>query len=512
MMRKRAARGLAALKASPEEADVDDELEEEEMNKLERMTELEREMYMFNRGEERRRERERKRLLQQTEEKASKGARPVRSTRELKEDSAKKSAIQELKAARQRKARSEKLVEDSEQEEEQGVSEEGEMEGVVDNLPSDDEYFQGRRRYLEEEDDEEASLEDIRSVQVRRAMLEAWYDEPFFKATLPGCFVKVRSSENKRGRDGQSVASYFLVQVLDVEERPPGMYKDTGQAWKSPYPFGSHNMRTSIWLRVARGFSERYWPLSLVSNHGIEEKEFEKWQEVCRLDKRPPIMQGEVREVLQRIKKAISYTYTAEDVAVLLEEKRRKGTAPKNVALERAKLERERDAAAEAGDQERLEQIEARLAHFAALSRQSGTGAMAALNKKNAQKNFKAAFSNSVTGDGKNDAVIATLDPFSRRATRSRVYWNTKGNGDEGGGLRNGVAPSDTIPTGVAHIPGKSPEKKEMVVDLSGLDLSLLKRKSAIPMIAKKLLGSGRIQEPSRDTRLISLREYKSRY
>jgi hypothetical protein len=46
------------------------------------------------------------------------------------------------------------------------------------------------------------------------------------------------------------------------------------------------------------------------------------------------------------------YTYTAEDVQRMIEEKRAKGTSGRNSAAERARLERRRDAAMDKGDLE----------------------------------------------------------------------------------------------------------------------------------------------------------------
>lgn len=42
--------------------------------------------------------------------------------------------------------------------------------------------------------------------------------------------------------------------------------RDSGQPWRSPYPFGPHKHKTSKWLRVARGYSERGMPLAQVGN------------------------------------------------------------------------------------------------------------------------------------------------------------------------------------------------------------------------------------------------------
>lgn len=40
-----------------------------------------------------------------------------------------------------------------------------------------------------EEEEEEASFEELKSITVRRHKLEAWVNEPFFEDTMPGCMV-----------------------------------------------------------------------------------------------------------------------------------------------------------------------------------------------------------------------------------------------------------------------------------------------------------------------------------
>ena len=57
--------------------------------------------------------------------------------------------------------------------------------------------------------------------------------------------------------------SYVCAKVIGVVEREPGYYKfHSSQPWKSPYPFGKG--KTSLWLRVMRGGSEKFWPLAQV--------------------------------------------------------------------------------------------------------------------------------------------------------------------------------------------------------------------------------------------------------
>jgi hypothetical protein len=45
---------------------------------------------------------------------------------------------------------------------------------------------------------------------------------------------------------------------------PGPVCRDSGQAWRNPYPFGPLNEKTSKWLVVERGSSQRGMPLALV--------------------------------------------------------------------------------------------------------------------------------------------------------------------------------------------------------------------------------------------------------
>ena len=54
-------------------------------------------------------------------------------------------------------------------------------------------------------------------------------------------------------------------QVVLVEARPPGLYKDSGQPWKSPYRISPpEGPMTDKWLLVSRGHSERFVPMAQV--------------------------------------------------------------------------------------------------------------------------------------------------------------------------------------------------------------------------------------------------------
>lgn len=502
------------------------------------MTELEREMELAERAEKRQQAMQREQLLQAAA--AEQGTQANRrSGREVREEAARKSAMEELKEARLRKARGQPSRKVLEQEEE----DEGEEEYMFDQEPLSDAeegmlfdedvgggQREGRGRgrsaarhhRVDEEEEEEATYEEVKSIQVRRHKMEEWVEKPHFEMTMVGCVVRLAAGK-KRDAEGSVVmdpttgmpmSHYMIAQVLGVEEREAGMHKylsgqgGASSGWKTPYPFGPSSQPTYKWLRVMRGQSERYWPLAQVSNGPMTEEEFASWHRLCETDRRGhQITRSEVEEVRKRLIAAENYVYSAEDVKRLLEEKRAKGKiVATNIAMERARLERERDAAAEARDESLALEIQARLDALVSAGLKSSTDSkqlsMAELNKRNAQRNFATAFSaQKASGQGQHDQSsgggTGELDPFSRRATRSMIYWKTRQKGgeepeteaDQGNGDGNGNGEEDN--EGQAEQLPQQVKKAglDTIVDLSALDLSLLDMPPRIDGFARRLLG-----------------------
>ena len=541
-------------------------IDEEDRQRLAGMTEFARENILFERAEARREEIQRQQLIaasnaaattddaaKKTETKAA--AR--RSGREVREETAKKSAIEELKAARQRKSKGGKAhrgaraaaetYDDDDNDEEE---EAGEGSGLEEGEDDDDDLDGGglgstrwAPRDLTEEDEEaaeEADFVDLKSIQVRRHKLEEWISKPHFEETMPGCMVRVAAGD-RRAADGSVVLDnsgrperrYILVQVVGVEELPPGTHKylEGSSGWKSPYPFGPEGVKTSKWLKVLRGNSQRIWPLAQVSNSSINEDDYASWHRACEGTRRQ-ITRGDVAAVKERLERADTYVFTAEDVAKMLEEKRQRGQGVKNVAMERARLERDRDAAVETGDEVRLAQLQFEIeslgvaAAAAVASRQGGAISMAILNQKNADLNFKTAFNAGKEGAGGAGAATGTLDPFSRRATRTRNYWNTqRQRHDKDGGSGGEEDDDDEKNRGgdeeeAAVVQVKVQEEEAVtLVDLSELDLSLLDVAPRVAPIARKLLlsgvgvngGSVSSSSTTAHLRSVSLAEYRQR-
>ncbi|KAL4543332.1 hypothetical protein Ndes2437B_g01174 [Nannochloris sp. 'desiccata'] len=487
--RKKKPAGRKPLAAAANDGDNDDLVEDEEdAARLAKMSEFDREMLLAERAEQRQQKIQRDQILAAeaaAEQAKAKGAQR-RSGREVREETAKKSAIEELKAARQRKAQGRK-AHDAED---------------IDAAGADSDQDDGEQRregaYYSEEDSEEDGEE--RGIGGTRWAARDRTEED------------EEADEEADFEELKSIQRYMVVQVVGVEEVAPGFHKflEGGQGWKSPYPFGPDGIKTSKWLRVLRGKSERLWPLAQVSNSGFSEDEFASWHRACESvaaggGHKRQITRGEVAEVHQRLIDADRYVYTAEDVARMLEEKRLKGQGTRNVAIEMARLERQRDAAVERNDEERLLEVQQEIAALEATAavalavKQGASASMAQLNKKNAEKNFKSAFKSGKDGAAGGGAAAGTLDPFSRRATRTKNYWNTKGQrGEEQGGgdgaavlTEAELADLAVAEAASAAVAAAKAEAAEItLVDLSGLDLSLLDLPPKVAPIARKLLGS----------------------
>lgn len=67
---------------------------------------------------------------------------------------------------------------------------------------------------MQADDSEEAPMEEAQKMQVRRAVLEKWLNEPFLETTVVGCLVRMSVT-----------GGYILAEVIGVVEREPGTYK-----------------------------------------------------------------------------------------------------------------------------------------------------------------------------------------------------------------------------------------------------------------------------------------------
>ena len=183
---------------------------------------------------------------------------------------------------------------------------------------------------------------------------------------------------------------------------------------------------------MIRGGSEKFWPLAQVSNSSITEQEWFHYQQGesdTRAKGGRELTRGDVERARKRLLEAENYTYSEKDVAELL---RSKKAVVKNVAMVKARLERERDAALQRGEKELAAELDRdilKLEEESAKRRKEDK--MAKVNAKNAQKNFEDGLAFREDGLEKGNDE---MDPFRRRVTRPMIYWKTKRDKDGEGG------------------------------------------------------------------------------
>lgn len=306
---------------------------------------------------------------------------------------------------------------------------------------SDDEGSSGEGGMMDSDDErgrrgpDVPTFEDIKEITIRRSKLAKWFMEPFFEELIVGCFVRVGIGKSKTG------AIYRLCLVRNVDATDPNrQYK-------------LENKMTYKYLNVVWGneSTAARWQMAMISDGPPVEEEYRQLlREVERHGGRMPTKQ-DVLEKKEALQKARSFVYSAATVKQMLQEKESSLSRPLNVAAEKDRLRRQLEIAQSKHDEAEVERIKSRLKQLEASRQTQGKNdkahKLAEMNKKNRVENFKNASglkpTNTMLKEGD-----AGYDPFSRRWTRSRNYYDGKAaegeqavaNGDANGVLFGATA------------------------------------------------------------------------
>lgn len=276
-------------------------------------------------------------------------------------------------------------------------------------------------------------FDDVKSITLRRSKLVKWFMEPFFDDLVSGCFVRLGIGKTKHGNP-----RYRLCIVRNVDASDP----DRKYRLES---YTTCKYLNVVWDSEANAAR---WQMTQVSDSLPNEEEFKEWlQEAEKNGVRIPTRQ-EVLEKKEAIQKAYNFVYSAETVKQMLEAKsavRR----PINVAAEKDRLRDALEMALSRGNEAEAERIRAKLNTLQnrpqPVSKDDKAARLEAMNRKNRAENFKNASELKPVNTGLK-AGEAGYDPFSRRWTRSRNYYASTG-GDNAEEPTNGssgnAAPSN---------------------------------------------------------------------
>jgi len=433
--------GVREDDSSEESEGIDSDLykNEDDKKRLAKMTELEREMILSERETKKGdKELKEKMIMRMKRENNNSSARAsssnnqssplpsstkIRSSaRHAEKTAAKGDALSELRAKRMkqqvtdnngksemRKKKTETLETSpsSSSESESVVRSESEKESSSDDgelVDSDDD------KNMDELD--KPTFEDIKEITIKRSRLVKWLNEPFFEELIVGCFVRVGIGKS------ENVPVYRLCMVQKVDCGDPNKHYKVENKVTHKYlvcVWGSENSAKKIQVAV-------------VSESAPLEKEFKHWiREVERTCSYMP-SKVNIMEKKEAIRKTNTYVYSAATVKQMLEEKKTAPSRPLNVAVEKDKLKREFELAESKNDEAWMERIQTKLAELETLRRARENDVKAIrleeMNRKNRVENYKNLSEHRNMINANLKAGEEGYDPFSRRWTRSRNYYN----------------------------------------------------------------------------------------
>ncbi|KAH6790564.1 plus-3 domain-containing protein [Perilla frutescens var. frutescens] len=398
--------------------------DEDDREKLSKLTELEREMILEARATKRS-DRDLTEKLKKRKGQDRKGSPPKVPTRSMRSKAERAGALDELVKRRRESAKggtggryspvkrrsfAAATLSSPSRSESGSHSDEGDSTGDGGLADSDDDKISLESKM--------PTFEDIKEITIRRSKLAKWFMEPFFDELIVGCFVRVGIGKSRSG------PIYRLCVVRNVDATDPDrQYK-------------LDNKTTYKYLNVVWGneSSAARWQMAMVSDSPPLKEEFDQWvREVERSGGHMPTKQ-EVLDKKDAIQKTNSFVYSAATVKQMLQEKKSATWRPLNVAAEKDRLRRALEVAKDNDDDAEVERIKARLQELEATrqvhEKDSKAIKLAEMNRKNRVENFKNASELKPVNAGLRDGE-AGYDPFSRRWTRSRNYYVANSNGGE---------------------------------------------------------------------------------
>ncbi|CAL5193885.1 unnamed protein product [Lathyrus oleraceus] len=425
---------------SSDDSDVGDDLykDEDDRQKLSEMTELQREMILSDRANKKddkdflgriasKREKGKMGTVSRRESPPLPSSRVRSSARSADRSAAKDGALNELRAKRlkQQDPDVKHTLKEGSKSAGSGLysqkrrpnSSSSSHSGSESRSHSDDEDSDGDGGIIDSDDDkimsEKPSFEDIQEITIQRSKLAKWLMEPFFEELIVGCLVRVGIGRSKTG------PIYRLCVVKNVDASDPNrLYK-------------LDNKTTYKYLNVVWGndTSAARWQMAMISDSPPLEEEFKQWVKEVERSGGRMLTKLDVSEKKEAIQKINSFVYSAATVKQMLEEKKSTSRRPLNVAAEKDRLRTELGIAQNKNDAAGAEKIKTRLQELEDFRKAEEKDAKALrlseMNRKNRFENFKNASELRPVNKALK-AGEAGYDPFSRRWTRSRNYYNSK--------------------------------------------------------------------------------------
>jgi len=427
---------------------LDDELmgDAEDRKRLQLMTEKEREEEIFKRAEKRemlkkRYEIEKKLKLQKRSSGSGSNDNTVKGLDTKERSRVRKEAVENkkdkktialdvLKAKRKEKQEQQQKLEVEKKSEEEKGDEKKKWKAneIYSSDSSDDEVERARSRSPEKKRSSSSSSsassrsrspsperqktsntisskDDLEKIRLDRSKLERWCHLPFFDKVVTGCFVRIGIGENNENR-----RIYRVTEVTGVEEGP------------KVYTLG--NTRTNKALLLRHAHQERLFRLEFASNDMFEDSEFKLWREETMMAGMYLPTVQEVEDKYKQIMQAEARTLNEKEIMHMVKEKERFQQNPRNYAMFKSRLAKDRDAAMAEGRHDDVNKLSSRLAEIEERAedldrkRSEKISSIALINDRNRKNNIKKAEVNIKQEMEKKRLEGETSDPFTRRKTK----------------------------------------------------------------------------------------------
>ncbi|KAK6481201.1 RNA polymerase-associated protein RTF1-like protein [Huso huso] len=420
----------------------------EDRERLEQMTEKEREQELFNRIEKRevlkrrfeikkklktakKKEKKEKKKKQDEEQQEKKKLSQIqdtqvvmshnkerRSKRDEKLDK-KSQAMEELKAEREKKKnrtvellskkqplKTSEVYSDDEEEEDDDKSIEQYCVKLLHQLC----LFSYRKEETPPKSQPVSLPDELNRIRLSRHKLERWCHMPFFAKTVTGCFVRIGIGNSS------SKPVYRVAEIVDVVETA------------KVYQLGT--TRTNKGLQLRHGNDTRVFRLEFVSNQEFTENEFMKWKEAMIIAGMQVPNLDEITKKEHAIKEAVNHKFNDKDIEDIVKEKDRFRKGPANYAMKKTQLLKEKAMAEESADGEKVKRIQNELEELEeraeALDRQrtKNISAISYINQRNRSWNIVES-EKALVLEGQN-AKNQQMDPFTRRQCKPTMVSNAR--------------------------------------------------------------------------------------
>ncbi len=285
-----------------------------------------------------------------------------------------------------------------------------------DIIESDDEddnigKSRDRRQKKSMPDSPPCTLADIQRVQIRRADILKWLDEPYLREII-GCYVNYLKGTGENGQP-----EYWLCEILDVISTEHFSVVD--------------GERVNILLKLRLGNQSKEYGVDRVSNKIVDGDGFSRWLNLLERSRVSPPTMAEAEETYKRIKDIIfNHTYTNEEIIEKIQRRRqRKDIGTKVLAREREEIAEQLLAAQEINDEEQIKICERKLRDIdlrMKLKYKNYNFMVNEINKKNKLKNMTKKAPALTSNMDTMESILAR--PHLRRPTRPMQLWNSSKN------------------------------------------------------------------------------------